>query len=190
MIRYTIKKKIVKHIYEYVNMHFQSDNVELCQYISENLEQLIIGLNASADDFEIIINECTDNTSETYLYDFVPKFNDLCDGKNNRLVLSCFEGSYIIGLNEYARNYDNNQVEHYCTLLQKLCEKGEHISSSIAYEQFCQKWFSEFCVEVHTTPKNDKGIDLEGIFENIDKLSQITSHNEIHMLAQIKLYKN
>ncbi len=183
-----MKKKIVKCLYEYVNKHYQGEKVELCKFIGDNIDPIANAINLTADDYEIVLDSCTDNTSEIYLSEFVPLFSKFCDGKDNRILLSEFEGSFYLCLNEYAKNYDSNLVDHYYELLQKLCKSEIH-DSSIKYEQFCKLWFQVFCKAVSTTPtSNDKGVDLVGVLADSTIIDQISPNKEIHMLAQIKLF--
>lgn len=182
-------KRLIKGIYNYLNQNFNGEDVELSVCIAEHIANICDVNGFDSDEYEYILDTYTDNIAVLYSSELIPEFSELCSGNNNRLSIRKFEGIYYLCLNEYAKNYDNSLVDKYCDLLQKLCEMENKQYSSEAYEEFCQKWFSEFCKEVHTTPKsNDKGVDLIGVLKSSSLPDSITANNEIRMVAQVKLY--
>ena len=188
-----VTKKLTKKLYRFVNETLKSDSVELCEFISSNIESIKQSLDITEDDYELVSNRFTDSMDEEYEF-FATVFAKLCEGPNNRLKVSVIEGSYFVGLNDYARNTDQKLIDRYFEVLQLLCD-SEYKESPfykdfpLYYEEFCKKWFEYFCREVKTTPvTNDKGIDLLGVISDSKIISSIAKDLEVSFIAQIKLY--
>ena len=185
--------QITKKLYKFANENLESDAIELCEFINGNIKSIRNSLDITEDDYELVSNRFTDSFDEAY-EEFAQYFRKLCQGPNNRLNFLVLEGSYYIELNEYARNSDQKLIDHYFGVLQLLCdsdykESPYYKSFPVYYEEFCKKWFENYCKEVKTTPvTNDKGIDLLGVVSNSRIISSIAEDLEVSFIAQIKLY--
>lgn len=181
--------QIGKKILDFIQERFQlSEEVELAEFINDNIESIMENCDIKEDKRDIFIDD--------FCYNSSPKFEDFAEEiySNNtdefsRIKIQLRDGFYYLSLSDYARNSDCKLVDNYIAKLDALCI-SEKQDKGIKYEEFCQKWLKEYCDEVKLTPKsNDKGIDIIGeIFArtSFDELKKI----QIQLLVQVKLYKN
>lgn len=184
-------KHISKVIYKHIEGFFNSDEtIELADYIRDNSDVLICECDLDDAEKESFLDDCADSASSNFeiIADEIYKIYEKSDF--SRVQLSKENGFFYIKKSNFAINSDCAAIDKYYDMLNKL-SVSENPSKGRKYEEFCERWLSEFCVDTYLTPgSNDKGIDLVGTFEVDAGFDTQHTFSNIQLLVQVKLLQS
>lgn len=184
-------KHISKAIYKHIESFFVSDEtVELADYIRENSDVLICECKLDDEEKESFLDDCADSASSNFeiIADEIFKIHEKKDF--SRVQLLKINGFFYIKKSNFAINSDCAAIDKYYDVLNQL-SASENPNKGRNYEEFCERWLREFCVNTYLTPgSNDKGIDLVGTFAVDASFDTQHSFSSIQLLVQVKLYQS
>jgi hypothetical protein len=185
-----MKISIVRIIAKNIIINFNSENLLLVDWMSQNID-LILEVTIGNCDYEQIYESfCDGSTRDFYLLSKELRKQIISQSPINRIeLIEDYDGVRIelSDIGNKSKSHIANRMMRSFTEIEKLSK----MDKGLFYEEFCCRFLNDLGIEAEKTPaSNDKGIDIKARYKvQLDeKLSQLFFNDYVYLLGQAKFF--